>query len=227
MSPETAQETLAQPTRARLFALLGELGRPTSTAELADHIGLHRNGVRAHLAQMSEAGLVERARRPDGRGRPPDTWVLSARAREDAAAPEHYRQLGRWLARALGAGGGTRGIERTGREIGHELAAERGGEAAAPADQAEALERALTDLGFRPERAASPPGTLAICLGNCPFRDAVRENQPAVCTLHRGITAGLVDSLAPEATLTGFVPHDPDDAGCTVEITGLAAAPAD
>jgi hypothetical protein len=46
----------------------------------------------------------------------------------------------------------------------------------------------------------------------------VREDQPAICALHAGITKGLLDVLNPSARLTGFVPHDPDAAGCVIEI---------
>ncbi len=62
---------------------------------------------------------------------------------------------------------------------------------------------------------------LAICLRNCPYRDAVRENQPVVCTLHRGITRGLLDVLKPDAELAEFVPRDPDEAGCLIELSGI------
>jgi hypothetical protein len=56
------------------------------------------------------------------------------------------------------------------------------------------------------------------------IRDSVRENQDVVCTLHRGLTRGLLDRLAPTATLERFVPHDPDRAGCEIDIGGLASA---
>jgi hypothetical protein len=35
-----------------------------------------------------------------------------------------------------------------------------------------------------------------------------------VCTLHRGMTRGLLGALDPTAELAGFVPRDPDRAGC-------------
>jgi hypothetical protein len=53
----------------------------------------------------------------------------------------------------------------------------------------------------------------------------VRENQPVICTLHEGITRGLVETLAPDAKLAAFVPRDPDTAGCTIEVRGLEAPP--
>jgi hypothetical protein len=40
-----------------------------------------------------------------------------------------------------------------------------------------------------------------------------------VCTLHRGITRGLLDELAPDAKLIDFVAKDPDTAGCLIEVS--------
>jgi hypothetical protein len=59
-------------------------------------------------------------------------------------------------------------------------------------------------------------------LCNCPYRDAVRENQAAVCTLHRGITEGLLDRLDPMAWLADFVAEDPYEAGCRIDVAGVA-----
>ena len=209
-------DVLAQPTRARLFALLGELKRPTGTVELAERLELHPNGVRIHLERMEQAGLVERARVRDGRGRPPDAWTISADARPGGRDPRGYQDLGRWLARALRARPrGLRGIEETGRQIGRELA---------PKDttaDAGALEASLTALGFQPVAELREDG-VTYCLRNCPYRDAVRENQPAICALHKGITRGLLDVLAPDAKLSAFVAHDPDRAGCLIELRGLS-----
>ena len=107
-------------------------------------------------------------------------------------------------------------IESAGREIGHELAPQpAGGKTAA------SMKDALTALGFAPRPESPSPGRLRFVLDNCPYRDAVRQNQPAVCTLHRGITAGLLDRLDPGATLTDFVAKDPYDAGCLIEFTGV------
>lgn len=217
-----ADDVLAQPTRARLFALLDQLRRTASTAELADRLQLHPNGVRAHLERLEQAGLVERGRVRQARGRPLDTWAISPGARPGGRAPQGYRELGRWLARALHARRpGLPGIEATGREIGRELVQE----GAAPG--LPALKAALSALGFQPQLEPERDGRLTICLGNCPYRDAVHENQPAICTLHQGITAGLLERLAPEQQMANFVPRDPDRAGCTIELEPAAthAAP--
>ena len=86
----------------------------------------------------------------------------------------------------------------------------------------------LVALGFQPRREIDSAGTLTYRLCNCPYREAVHENQAVVCTLHRGITRGLLDAIAPETELAGFVPRDPDTAGCLIELRGgLAGEPAD
>lgn len=210
------EDALSQPTRARLFALLSELKRPAGTAELADRLELHPNGIRLHLERLEQAGLIERARVRQARGRPPDAWTIAAGAEPGGQAPRAYHDLGRWLARALKARpGGLRGIEATGREIGREAAP-----TGAHPDP-DALETSLIALGFQPTVTRHEGDEMKMCLGNCPYRDAVHENQPAICALHKGITRGLLDMLEPQAKLTGFVPHDPDRAGCLIEIRGL------
>jgi predicted ArsR family transcriptional regulator len=110
---------------------------------------------------------------------------------------------------------GLRTVEATGREIGRELAPAAD---AAPAEKT--MHAALVSLGFQPRREAGPDGQLTYRLCNCPYRDAVRESQPVVCTLHRGITRGLLDEIAPDTKLAGFVPRDPDTAGCLIELRG-------
>jgi hypothetical protein len=48
-----------------------------------------------------------------------------------------------------------------------------------------------------------------------------------ICTLHRGITLGLLDVLEPDGKLIDFVPRDPDTAGCLIELGGVSPGPAD
>lgn len=208
-----ADDVLAQPTRARLFALLTELRRPAGTAELAERLGLHPNGIRIHLERMEQAGLLQRARVARRRGRPPDAWVIAASADPGGRAPSGYQDLGPWLARALRTQPvSLQSVEETGREIGRELA---------PADAAQELEvlmSSLTALGFQPSIKYQARDHVSVCLHNCPYADAVHENQPVVCALHRGLTRGLLDILQPGAELADFVPHDPDEGGCGVEL---------
>ncbi|MGH2842073.1 MAG: helix-turn-helix transcriptional regulator [Solirubrobacteraceae bacterium] len=216
---KSPEDVLAQPTRARLFTMLSELRRPAGTAELADRLRLHPNGVRIHLERMERAGLLARAHVRARRGRPSDAWAIAPGAEPGGRAPSGYRDLGRWLARALRAqpAGRPESIEATGREVGRELAPGGVGH------DLDAFISSLVALGFQPEVEQRDAGTLRLCLHNCPYAEAVRENQPAVCALHRGMTRGLMDELQPTAELSAFVPHDPDVGRCVVELR-LASA---
>lgn len=214
-------DVLAQPTRARLFALLGTWGRSASTDELADELGLHPNGVRLHLERLRAAGLVLRDRERIARGRPRDLWSISPHAAPGGDRPSAYADLSRWLVRAIREGGAARdGLELTGRAIGREIAREISprGRVGAPEP---AFRTVLAAMGFRPRSEPGPPGTRRYCLDNCPYRDAVPGHRDVVCTLHRGMTAGLLDVLDSGSVLTGFRPEDPYAAGCGIEIRGL------
>jgi predicted ArsR family transcriptional regulator len=204
---------LGQPTRARLFASLRELRRAATTEELAGELGMHVNGIRRHLERMHEGGLLERHRARYGRGRPRDEWSIAPGASPGGGPPRGYADVARWLARAIPAGPGRLSkVERTGREVGRELVD-------GPADDLPAaFEQAFAALGFQPQVEVESKGSMTAKLCNCPYRDSVRENPEVVCTLHRGLTAGVLETLAPDARMTRFEPHDPDRAGCMVEV---------
>jgi predicted ArsR family transcriptional regulator len=222
MPGRAAGDVLAQPTRAKLFDRLQELKRETSTEELAGELGLHINGVRRQLERLAEAGLVERSRQSEGRGRPRDLWAVAAGASPGGERPRAYQDLAAWLASAIPAGPGRlRQVERTGREIGRALAPTE------TDDSPRAFEQVLSALGFQPRLELEAGGRACCRLGNCPYAEAVIENQPVVCTLHKGLTAGLLERLSPEARLTGFEPHDPVQAGCVIEVINPTWSEAD
>jgi predicted ArsR family transcriptional regulator len=204
---------LAQPTRARLFAAIRDLDGEVTTERLAGELGLHVNGVRRHLDLMQEAGLLVRERHKHGRGRPRDVWSIAPGAAGADRPDEDYADVARWLARAIpSAPAALRKVVETGREVGRELAA--AGEAPLP----DAIERAFVELGVQPGVRTAEDGSFTCELTNCPYRASVRENPDAVCRLHRGITEGLLERLEPGSRLTRFEPHDPDRAGCMVEV---------
>jgi predicted ArsR family transcriptional regulator len=211
----SSRGVLASPTRARLFARLEELRRPASTDELARAVDMHINGVRRHLEQLRAAGLVVRERVRRGRGRPRDEWAVASDAAPGGEPPRGYEELATWLARAIpDRRSRLREVEGVGREIGAELAP-----AGAPAT-AESFRSILASLGFQPKLEVDEGGNAHCELCNCPYRDSVRANQEVVCTLHRGMTAGLLKRVAPGSRLVGFEPHDPDLAGCVIEASG-------
>jgi predicted ArsR family transcriptional regulator len=219
--PVPGEGPLSQPTRAQIFAVLVEKRGPAGTEELAEHFGLHPNGVRRHLERLLEGGFVTRGRVSVGQGRPRDSWAVSPDAHPGGERPHAYNDLANWLARAIPTGPARlREVERAGQEIGRELAP------AAAGDPADGFRDALAALGFEPTLDRDEKG-FTCCLGNCPYRDSVGENQAVVCSLHRGITAGILAELDPEAKMTRFEPRDPEQAGCVIEVSaagvGLSA----
>jgi predicted ArsR family transcriptional regulator len=220
--PQGIDDPLSQPTRARIFRVMGELAGPVGTEDLAARLALHPNGVRLHLDKLLAAGLVVRERVRQPRGRPRDVWAIASGAQPGGAPPTAYADLGRWLARAVRGGrGALRPVEATGRDVGRDLAPV----SAAGAPEAKMF-ATLSALGFAPRRDLDREGELTYELGNCPYRDAVLENRDAVCTLHRGLTQGLIDRLSPASRLAAFVPKDPMTAGCLITLRGPLATDA-
>lgn len=205
----------AHPARARLFAALGELRAPATTADLARRLGLHVNGVRRHLERLYDDGLVERERVSGHRGRPRYLWSVRA-----GVAPverdEPYADLARWLALAIPSRPGrAEEIREAGRRIGHDLA---------PADASHpgpAFVGVLQRLGFQPFAEERDGHRVHCRLGRCPYAKSAKENPEIICTLHRGISEGVLERLNPQARLTRFDVHDPDEAGCELEVEGL------
>jgi len=214
---DISADALAQPTRARVFRRVALHGGPIGTKELAAELGLHPSGVRVHLEQLHQAGLVSRHLIAQARGRPRYGWQVAVDAEPGGQPPDAYRLLAGWLARSIPARPvRLREVERAGRELGRELGHVPGH---APAD--ETMGRSLTALGFAPRRKRAKTGQVTFRLGSCPYRDAVGENQEVVCALHRGLTEGLLDALAPSARLSQFVPKEPERAGCLIEVEGF------
>lgn len=212
--PVRPGDALSQPTRARVFTLLGELNRPASTEELAAALGMHPNGVRLHLERLLDEGLVERRRERQARGRPRDAWAISPDAQPGGDPPSSYASLSRWLVQALVTSGArVEDMEETGRLIGRGLASDHAG-----ARDEQMLFDTLTTLGFQPEREPAPDQHVTYRLRNCPYRQAVHERQPLVCALHRGLTNGLVEAIDTDDELIGFEPKDPDLAGCLIHL---------
>lgn len=215
MDVDVVRGVLAQPTRARLVVLLRELREPMSTADLATKLDLHPNGVRLHLDRMAEVGIVVRSTEQRGRGRPRDMWSVAPDFAESPDPPTAYADLGRWLAKTLPEGAeGVRMAEEGGLRIGRELADSAVGDT--PAEQ---LRDALASLGFQPVISEESDTKVAYRLCNCPYRDAVHERAQVICGLHKGVTRGLIEKIAPDKLLSAWGPKEPDEAGCIVEMS--------
>jgi len=214
LPPPADDDVLALPIRTRLLTTLAALRRPATTRELADLVGRHHNTTRVQLQRLEARGLVECRRAAQPRGRPRHEWVIAAAARPAGDAPRAHVDLSRWLARALARARPLDDVEAEGREIGRELAP-----AVSEGGLRESMHDAIAALGFAPRDEDPAPDTIRYVLTNCPYRRAAAENPAVVCTLHRGITRGLLDELDPRARLAGFTAKEPFAAGCLIDVT--------
>ena len=51
---QTQARALGDPTRHELFRYIVDAGRPVDVVELTEHLGLHHNAIRQHLAKLVE-----------------------------------------------------------------------------------------------------------------------------------------------------------------------------
>jgi predicted ArsR family transcriptional regulator len=210
-APLDVLRALADPTRNALYRTLAEAAGPLTTGQLADHVGLHPNTVRAHLDQLVTAGLV----RADtvahgGRGRPRHRFAVA-----DRAAPRTVHPLGMpdgprpgpgaggdpatdELARALVevarmAGVDPQAVRRVGQRSGRDRVR---GPAASSGDQAvtESLELVSGHeerCGFDPAVESLGDGRWRLSFNSCPYRRRPDEDDGVLCSLHHGTVEGL------------------------------------
>lgn len=196
---------LAEPSRLMILDALGE--RPRLISELAEITGLHRNTLRAHLAQLQDAGLVRAERRePVGPGRPAIRYRLQ---RDLAVSGAEQRLLVQALvamvARAYDQGADAMAAEE-GERIGRELATriELPDVHAAVRQVSSVLRR----LAFSPRVTRQGPDS-EIALRSCPFEVHADDPRGAIiCAFHLGLIRGVVAGASPDDRHTvRLLPH--------------------
>jgi predicted ArsR family transcriptional regulator len=208
---------LGEPTRHAIFRYLAEHGPGVDIATLTEHIGLHHNAVRQHLARLVEAGLVlESVAPPTGRGRPRLVYEVqqAAAGRWDVVGP--YERLA--VLQAEMARTGDAAVE-VGRRAGRDEARRAlstgrptGRTTGGPPDPVNALRDHFERSGFAPmlrRRGAQ----VDLVLTSCPFAAAARVDPGSVCALHLGIAEGFAAALGAIGVL-GLDVADPSRGRC-------------
>ncbi|MHB1165447.1 MAG: helix-turn-helix transcriptional regulator [Candidatus Nanopelagicales bacterium] len=209
--------------RARVLELLQQRDSPVSAEDVARRYGQHVNTVRLHLDYLAQNGLALRERAPGtGRGRP--SWHY--RANPDRPEPDpRVREYGA-LAGALAAH-----IARTsplpvddahaaGMEWGRQEARERDLHDASSADARRTVVSILDELGFAP--AANQRQT-TVHLTNCPLLDVATHYPEVICQVHRGLIAGLLESLGKDPEGADLRPFS-DPGSCRLHLDAARAA---
>lgn len=189
-------KALADSTRYAIYRELAASPRPLATAELAERLGLHINTVRPHLERLREVGLLDVT--PEvrsGVGRPQNLYSPAAGAPSLGLEPPPFPLLARLLVR-LAATAGVSGADAV--EVGRDQGRLDGARSADAASCLEALVAQLEAVGFDPVVSGGDDDsgdTAVVAFAHCPFRELAEAHPDLVCSLHRGMVEGLVETF--------------------------------
>lgn len=226
------QTTGERSTRNRVARSILDHG-PSTTADLAERLGLTQAAVRRHLDHLVAENIVEpREQRVYGartRGRPAKVFSLTDCGRD--AFDQAYDQIAadalRWIARS--AGGGAKGDAAVTAFARARVAAQADRyratvEAAPPAQRTQALAKALSEDGYAATtRSASAgagqarePAGEQLCQHHCPVAH-IAEEFPQLCEAEAEVFSHLlgthVQRLATiahgDGVCTTYIPQHP------------------
>ena len=195
-----------------MAAVIASADQPLSAQEIAEALGRHHTTVRAQLAALERAGVIEGATDPPrGRGRPLRRYTRAPDPAEREAVG--HRELVRLLMGLVRQTGlGPEEMERFGETQGRSVP-ERGGGVGE-------LHRAFLRMGFAPESVTGEqdqPDDLVLQV--CPFADGVEApGGELICVLHRGLARGIAACAAPDVDVTALDVVDPRRAGCRLRL---------
>jgi predicted ArsR family transcriptional regulator len=205
-------KTLGDNTRYAIYLELARSPKALATADIAESLGLHVNTVRPHLERMRDVGLLDV--QSDNRGavgRPQHRYSLAADAPSLGLEPPTFALVARMLLRAAAlAGTGPEEAADAGREQGRS-----DGTRAVGRPCLDALVEELDRLGFDPT-VAGDDASATVAFAHCPFRELAEANPDLVCSLHRGLIEGFVESVGggEVQAFRSLVDRDP----CQVEL---------
>ena len=181
--------------------------------EIAEHLGLSKQGALRHVEALQARGLVEVSTEPHrGPGRPANVYRLTSAAQD--YFPSGYRRLAAELVDFMEV----EELERFFADRARRLEAEYERRLAGLDfdERARALARLTTEQGHMTEVVERPDGGLQLRHCNCPIQEvAARGGQP--CRHEQEIYKRLLGTMVTRSTWRGE-----GDTTCTYEIPGEA-----
>ena len=210
---------------ARRLAIVEALEEgPREVPELARILGVHPTTVRAHLARLLEAGVLEEEPgTPAGRGRPSKRYRL--RQPLLAGDPEVRLFVGSLVSLLHDAYGDRAAIsaEGEGARRGRQLA----GSFRHPSVELAVREvvKTLNRLSFDPATPIRRNDTVDVDIHHCPFNvDPLDPRGAIVCASHQGLLRGLAEGTSGQDVGVRLVPFIAPEL-CRVELS-FSKAPA-
>jgi predicted ArsR family transcriptional regulator len=215
---------LGDPTRRAIYIAVRESAEPLTTAHVAELFGIHPNVARHHLDRLADDGYLRVShRRPSGKagpgaGRPAKTYEATAKEVTVHFAPRRFEMLVEMLIRVLdevAPDNVGKVAEAVGRAYGEELAAEIGEPEEPGYDGAvQAVASAMTGLGFSVDPDVQGQRLLT---SHCPFGEAATSHPEVICSLDRGIVAGMFGALSYSCNPV-IIPHKALDEECVTRV---------
>jgi predicted ArsR family transcriptional regulator len=219
--------SLGDPTRRAIYIAVRESPEPLTTANIAALFELHPNVARHHLDRLADDGYLKVSHKRasgqagPGAGRPAKCYESTAKEVSVHFAPRRFELLVEMLMRILDEVAPEnlgQVAESVGRAYGKEIAAEIGEPEEPGYDGAvQAVASAMTGLGFSVD--PDVPGQ-RLLTSHCPFGEAATSHPEVICSLDRGIVAGMFGALS-YACNPVVIPHKDlaDDCVTNVPVT--------
>ncbi len=215
---------LGDPTRRAIYIAVRESAEPLTTSAVAELFGLHPNVARHHLDLLADEGYLRVShRRPSGKGgpgagRPAKCYEATTKEVSVHFAPRRFEMLVEMLIRVLDQVAPEnvgQVAESVGRAYGAELAAEIGVPDEPGYDGAvQAVAKAMTGLGFSVDPDVQGQQLLTT---HCPFGEAATSHPEVICSLDRGIVAGMFGALSYDCNPV-IIPHTDLEDDCVTRV---------
>jgi predicted ArsR family transcriptional regulator len=191
-----------------VLALLKARGT-VALAEIAEHLGVSKQGALRHLETLQARGLVEVSAQPHGPGRPGHVYRLTAAA--DECFPSGHRELAGELVEFMRDDE----LERFFAARARRLEAEYGDRLAGLSleDRVRELARLTTEQGHMTELLRERDGRLRLRHCNCPIQDVAARGGHA-CRHEQEVYRRVLGAMVARSTSLGA-----GDNSCTYEIT--------
>jgi len=214
--------SLGDPTRRAIYIAVRESADPMTTSKVAGLFGIHPNVARHHLDRLAEDGYLrvshERKAGGPGAGRPAKTFESTNKEVSVHFAPRRFEMLTEMLFQVLeevSPPDVSAVAERVGRSYGKQLAAEIGAPHDPGYDEAvQAVASAMTGLGFSVDPDVEGQRLLT---SHCPFGETATSHPEVICSLDRGIVAGLFGALSVPCNPV-VIPHLVLDDECVTQV---------
>jgi len=214
--------SLGDPTRRAIYIAVRESVDPMTTSKVAGLFDIHPNVARHHLDRLADDGYLkvshERRSGGPGAGRPAKTYEPTNKEVSVHFAPRRFEMLTELLFEVLeelSPPDVSDVAEKVGRSYGKRLAEEIGAAGEPGYDEAvQAVASAMTGLGFSVDPDIEGQRLLT---SHCPFGETATNHPEVICSLDRGIVAGLFGALSFPCNPV-VIPHTALDDDCVTSV---------